>query len=77
LNSNVGNAAHYQSPTLAYDIDLSALHANPDLFSQRRSTTEIDALLSGKAVSRLCSTSAKRFNGMSRVVPWMRLPASV
>lgn len=46
LNSNVGNAAYYQSPALSYEVDLSALHANPDLFSQRRSTPEIDALLS-------------------------------
>ncbi|OWW18366.1 hypothetical protein [Noviherbaspirillum denitrificans] len=46
LNSNVGNAAYYQNITNRYEVDLSALHANPDLFSQRRSTPEIDALLS-------------------------------
>lgn len=46
LNSNVGNAAFYQNSERRYDLDLSALHANPDLFSQRRSSPEVDALLS-------------------------------
>lgn len=46
LNSNVGNAAYYQNSENRYDVDLSALYANPDLFSQRRSSPEVDALLS-------------------------------
>src|SRR5471030_1750228 len=43
LNSNVGNAAFYQNPMQAYDIDLSAVHDNYDLFSQRQSSTAADA----------------------------------
>jgi len=46
LNSNVANAAFYQNPAQAYQIDLGPLHANPDLFNQRQSTPEIDALIS-------------------------------
>jgi hypothetical protein len=46
LNSNVANAAYYQQPAHAYQVDLSALYANPDLYNQRQSTPEIDALIS-------------------------------
>lgn len=46
LNSNVANAAYYQNPAQAYEVDLGPLHANPDLFDQRQSTSEIDALIS-------------------------------
>jgi len=50
LNSNVGNAAFYQNPMQAYDIDLSAVHDNYDLFSQRQSSTAVDALISESVV---------------------------
>ena len=46
LNSNAGGAAYYQNKTGAYWIDLSALHTNPQLASQRQSTPAIDALVS-------------------------------
>lgn len=46
FNSNAGNAAYYQNQANAYHVDLSALDADPDLFSQWRSTDKIDALVS-------------------------------
>lgn len=54
LNSNVANACFYQQPAFAYQVDLSALYANPDLFNQRQSTPEIDALISEGVV--ICIT---------------------
>lgn len=50
LNSNVGNAAYYQNPANAYDVDLSAVHENYELFSQRQSSTAVDALISESIV---------------------------
>ena len=50
LNSNVGNAANYQNPANAYDVDLSAVQANYELFSQRQSSPAVDALLSESVV---------------------------
>lgn len=50
LNSNVGNAAYYQNPSQAYEIDLSAVHENYDLFSQRQSSPAVDALISESIV---------------------------
>lgn len=50
LNSNVGNAAYYQNSSQAYEIDLSAVHENYDLFSQRQSSLAVDALISESIV---------------------------
>ena len=50
LNSNVGNAAYYQNPANAYQVDLSALLENEELFSQRRSSPAVDALISESVV---------------------------
>lgn len=46
VNSNVGNSAYYQNPANEYLVDLSALDADPDLFSQWRSSDKVDALVS-------------------------------
>lgn len=46
VNSNAGNAAYYQNQANEYNVDLSALAADIDLFSQWQSTDKIDALVS-------------------------------
>lgn len=50
LNSNVGNAAHYQNPANAYNVDLSAVQENYELFNQRQCSTAVDALISESIV---------------------------
>jgi hypothetical protein len=50
LNSNVGNAAYYQNPAHAYDVDLSAVQENDELFSQQQSNHAVDALISESVV---------------------------
>jgi len=55
VNSNVGNSAYYQNQTQAYQIDLSALEADPDLFSQWRSSDKVDALVSEGVVVAITS----------------------
>lgn len=50
LNSNVGNAAYYQNPAHAYDVDLSAVQENDELFSQQQSSLAVDALISESVV---------------------------
>ena len=50
LNSNVGNAAYYQNPAHAYDVDLSAVRENDELFSQQQSSPAVDALVSESVV---------------------------
>jgi hypothetical protein len=50
VNSNVGNAAYYQNPAHAYDIDLSTVDADHELFSQKKSSPAVDALISESVV---------------------------
>lgn len=50
LNSNVGNAAYNQNPAHAYDVDLSAVDADHELFSQQQSSPAVDALISESVV---------------------------
>jgi len=50
LNSNVGNAAYYQNPAHAYNVDLSAIQENDELFSQQQSSPAVDALVSESVV---------------------------
>lgn len=77
LNSNVGNAAHYQNLANAYDVDLSAVQENYELFSQRQSNPAVDALISESVVVSIVGLDSATAGAADTAFVELKLPIDV